>query len=145
LPFSTPNFSNQSTIGSLLSGGQVVTLKKLSFRRLSDSSHGLTLDLQCAPQARGLPMLKRSACLFVHAGFDPVAIGAEKLKTPWLSPYSIEARKPCIETGSTGFATSAVLMIELQGSNVVASTRAVIVMPTTVGTRATPPERFYVL
>jgi hypothetical protein len=90
-------------------------------------------------------MLKRPECLFVHAGFDPVAIGAEELKTLRVFLYLIETRKPCIATGSPRGATPAVLMIELQGSIVVASNRTVSVMPTTVRIRATTSERLYVL
>ena len=58
----------------------------------------MTLDLLCVPQARGLLMLKRPECLFVLAAFELVAIGAEELITPGLSPYSIEALKPSFAT-----------------------------------------------
>ena len=43
-------------------------------------------------------MLARPECLFVHAAFDLLAIGAEELETPGLSPYFIEALKPSFPT-----------------------------------------------
>ena len=51
--------------------------------------------------------------------------------------------KPCAVTGSQFRATAAVLVVNLQGLNVRASACTVIVMPSTVGIRATPPKHRY--
>jgi hypothetical protein len=59
--------------------------------------------------------------------------------------YLIEARKPCIATGSPRRATPAVLMIELQGFSVRASEGFVVILPTTFRIGATPSEHLDVL
>jgi len=94
-------------------------------------------------------MLIRPPRLLFRMAFDPVTVGAKQLvvacDTSMRRPLhvlanAIEMGKPYAIAGPQFRATTAARVVNLQGSNVCASTRAVVVTPTTAGIPATPSE-----
>jgi hypothetical protein len=95
-------------------------------------------------------MLICSTRFLVRVAFDPIAVGAQELVLTWFTSTSgelqvvqdaIKVTKPNAMTGSQLQATAAAPVVNLQGANVCAPSRAVVVMPTTVGFVATITER----